>query len=174
MERRRLLGLALLAAALNYPAPLDLRANPIKATRELVIKTLTEDQKNSKVADSGQLGLKGNRIPYVAKLNASASVQYSHPVSAQATGMLRLNYTYTGTSHTQFRPDYINNDQIGGFGQLNLRTGVEVSDWEAYLFVNNVFDTIGIYDTTSNRPYVDARVLTQAPREVGINLRKSF
>ena len=34
--------LALLAAALNYPAPLDLRANPIKATRELVIRTLTE------------------------------------------------------------------------------------------------------------------------------------
>lgn len=34
--------LGLLAAALNYPAPLDLRANPIKATRELVIKTLVE------------------------------------------------------------------------------------------------------------------------------------
>src|SRR6202166_3211586 len=29
-------------AALNYPAPLDLRANPIKATRDQVIKTLTE------------------------------------------------------------------------------------------------------------------------------------
>src|SRR5580698_1495279 len=32
--------LALLAAALNYPAPLDLRSNPIKATRGDVIKTL--------------------------------------------------------------------------------------------------------------------------------------
>jgi outer membrane receptor protein involved in Fe transport len=135
---------------------------------------LTEDQKNSRVADSAQLGLSGNRIPYVAKLNASASVQYSHPLSAQATGLLRLNYTYTGSSYTQFRPDYINNDRIGGFSQLNLRAGAEVSDWEAYLFVNNVFDAIGVYDVNSNRPYVNAKALTQAPREVGINLRRSF
>jgi 16S rRNA (cytosine967-C5)-methyltransferase len=34
--------LALLAAALNHPAPLDIRANPIKASREQVIAALAE------------------------------------------------------------------------------------------------------------------------------------
>jgi 16S rRNA (cytosine967-C5)-methyltransferase len=34
--------LAQLAAALNYPAPLDLRVNPIKASREIALKALTE------------------------------------------------------------------------------------------------------------------------------------
>src|SRR5206468_3770047 len=34
--------LAKLAAALNYPAPLDLRSNPIKASREVVLKALLD------------------------------------------------------------------------------------------------------------------------------------
>lgn len=34
--------LAQLAAALNYPAPLDLRSNPMKADRKAVLKSLTE------------------------------------------------------------------------------------------------------------------------------------
>ncbi|KND54335.1 tRNA and rRNA cytosine-C5-methylase [Candidatus Paraburkholderia kirkii] len=34
--------LAQLAAVLNYPAPLDLRSNPLKASREVVLKALTD------------------------------------------------------------------------------------------------------------------------------------
>ena len=135
---------------------------------------LTEDQKNAKVADAAQLGLKGNRIPFVAKLNGAVNVQYYRPISVDAMGMIRLNYTYTGKAHTNFRPDYINNDEMGGFSQVNLRVGVDVNDWGAYLYANNIFSSVGVYEANSNRPYVDDRVLTQAPREIGFNFHKKF
>jgi len=135
---------------------------------------LTEDQRNDKVADSAQLGLKGNPIPFVAKLNGALNVQYRQPITGNVMGLMRVNYSYTGSSKTQFRPDYINNDDIGGFSQVNLRGGVEVDDWGIYLFANNLLGSIGVYGADTNDPYVITRVSTQAPREVGINFRKSF
>jgi outer membrane receptor protein involved in Fe transport len=135
---------------------------------------LTEDQLNSRIADSLQLGLKGNPIPFVAKLNGAMNVQYRHALVGDAMGLVRVNYSYTGKSHTQFRHDYNNDDEIGGFSQVNLRAGVEVNSWAAYLFVNNVLDSVGVFEANSNVPYVENRVLTQTPREIGLNIRKTF
>jgi hypothetical protein len=101
-------------------------------------------------------------------------VQYRHALVGDAMGLLRVNYSYTGKSHTQFRHDYNNDDEIGGFSQVNLRAGVEVNSWAAYLFVNNVLDSVGVFEANSNVPYVENRVLTQTPREIGLNIRKTF
>ncbi len=94
--------------------------------------------------------------------------------------MVRINYSYTGKSMTQLRPfpADLQTNEIGGFSQVNLRLGVERNGWTTYLFVNNVLDSVGIIDAATNRTatatYTDNRVVSQTPREIGLNIRKAF
>jgi outer membrane receptor protein involved in Fe transport len=141
---------------------------------------LTEDQRIPDVPSTTTQGLAGDRLPYVPKLNASFSIDYQRALSGEMTGLARINYSYTGTSMTQLRPfpSDLQTNEIGGFSQVNLRLGVERSGWTAYLFVNNLLDSVGVIDAATNRTatatYTDNRVVTQTPREIGLNVRKMF
>lgn len=135
---------------------------------------LTEDQKNDDIADSLQLGLDGNEIPNVSEFNGAVSIQYNRPLTAMADGMIRVNYSYTGTSHTDFRPENPDYEKQGGFSVVNLRTGIDVQGWGFYLFISNLLDGDGVYSRTTSGTYTVDRVSTLVPRTIGFNLRHTF
>lgn len=141
---------------------------------------LTEDQRIANVPSTTTQGRSGDRLPYVPKLNASFSIDYQHMLSGDMLGMVRINYSYTGTSMTQLRPfpDDLQTNEVGGFSQVNLRFGVERNDWTTYLFINNALDSVGVIDAATNRTaaatYTQRRVVSQTPREIGLNIRKAF
>ncbi len=56
-----------LAAALNRPAPLDLRVNPLKATREAVLKQLAEDHIAAEACRFSPLGIRLEEKPALSK-----------------------------------------------------------------------------------------------------------
>lgn len=62
--------LAQLAAALNYPAPLDLRANPIKANRDELIRSLSESGIEGGETPFAPFGVRVTGKPALAKLDA--------------------------------------------------------------------------------------------------------
>ncbi|WP_084688207.1 RsmB/NOP family class I SAM-dependent RNA methyltransferase [Paraburkholderia oxyphila] len=62
--------LAQLAAALNYPAPLDLRANPIKANREELLRALGESGIEAGETPFAPFGVRVTGKPALAKLDA--------------------------------------------------------------------------------------------------------
>ena len=141
---------------------------------------LTQDQRIPDVPSTTTQGLAGDRLPYVPKLNASFSADYQIPLSGDMTGLARINYSYTGKSMTQLRPfpADLQTNEIGGFSQVNVRLGIERNGWTAYLFVNNLLDSVGVIDAATNRTataiYTDNRVVSQTPREIGLNIRKAF
>jgi len=62
--------LARLAAALNYPAPLDLRANPIKASRDDVLGVLSKVGIEAGATPYAPFGIRVNGKPPLTKLDA--------------------------------------------------------------------------------------------------------
>jgi iron complex outermembrane recepter protein len=151
---------------------------------------LTSNQAADGVAPTNTQGHSGDHLPYVAKVNGAFDVDYKYPIG-EAMAVFRINYAYTGSSRTSLRPASADPQgvNIGGYGQLNLRVGAEKDDWTAYLFVNNVLNRIGILDGTTNavynqgtattsavvtQYYTDNRIQTTAPREIGINVRRTF
>ena len=87
-------------------------------------------------------------------------------------------------------------DDVGGYGLLNLFGGLRASDgsWELNVFARNVFNTIRnsrltspqatsfqelqppTFRTAAGRTFTGtySQVVTNLPREVGINLRFAF
>lgn len=153
---------------------------------------LTEDQTSDGVAALNTQGRKGDRLPYVPKLNASANVDYKHAIGDSIL-MFRINYAYTGEAKTGLRDQWWDpqTEMVGDYSTVNLRIGAEnANGWSAYLFVNNVLDSDGVMASSTNvRSYTQGtdaapanvtqyftknRVSTQTPREVGVQIRKSF
>jgi len=134
---------------------------------------LTQDQTNSNILITGSTGLAGDEFPNVPKVSGSASAEYTWPITGSLNGLARIDYSYAGKSASQFRPTYVYYETQGDFSNVNLRGGVEGEDWGAFLFVNNVFNEVGLATVTSSLNNKRS-VTSLSPRTVGVTLRKRF
>lgn len=136
---------------------------------------LTEDQANANILVDGSTGKKGDTIPNVPDVTASASASYTWPLSVGngLNGLVRADAAYTGEMTSSFRPTYVYFDKFGSFATLNLRTGVEGDSWGVYAFVNNVTGATGIMNKNSNVGYQDL-LYSLSPRTLGVNARRKF
>jgi outer membrane receptor protein involved in Fe transport len=86
---------------------------------------------------------KGDPLQDVPHWNASGSAEYTVPLWSGYSGFGRLDMSYTSQSHALFdktSPFYIRK----GYTLTNLKFGVDSSaNWEAVLFLDNVFNVIG-------------------------------
>ena len=141
---------------------------------------------------------KGNRLPSVPKVQASAAITYGMPI-----GISRLSLTgsfqYVGSRYTQIDDltPGIDTVHVGRMGQyvggqsptqtfvfdpllaayslFNLRAGLSRGGWEAAFFVNNVTDERAFLALDRERG-LNARVgyLTNQPRTFGLSLRFDY
>nr|WP_279347135.1 TonB-dependent receptor [Govania unica] len=118
-------------------------------------------------------GLKGDAIPNVPECSASLSLQYLRPVKQELVAFLRGDITYIGPSHTEFRPTDSHYDRQGDFMLVNLRGGFESSDWDAYLYVNNVFDSLAPFTVISSE-FVRQAVTSAPPRTIGLSVTRRW
>ncbi|MBS0285707.1 MAG: TonB-dependent receptor, partial [Proteobacteria bacterium] len=149
---------------------LNLNANATYMTAKL-----TEDVLPANLATASS-GLKGNRIPYVPKFTMGGSAQYTWPLTDSFDGVIRADYSHSGGYYSDFRPTYVYTRYIDGYDLVNARVGIErTGDWGAYIFVNNLFDSVAITRASSSAIGVGLTSVTSArPRTIGLNLRKSF
>jgi len=135
---------------------------------------LTEDQVNSNVLGPG---VKGDEIPYVPRLTAGISAQYTIPLTPMFSGMARIDESYIGESHSEFNDSDGFDTELPAYSLTNVRLGIEGprKDWGAYLYANNVFSKVAItYSTASAISLGQNQVTSARPRTIGLNFRKSF
>jgi outer membrane receptor protein involved in Fe transport len=158
---------------------LELMAVPIERLHVsvgagLVHAVLTQDQAGSTLIATGTTGITGDRIPNVPHATGSVEVSYRYPLTSTFNGMALLNYSYTGKSTTDLRPDYPYNEKQGDFGLANARVGVEAHDMGVYLFVNNLFDTAANQSANTLPGAWERRIVGPPPLTFGVNVRKEF
>ncbi|GGE78608.1 TonB-dependent receptor [Sphingomonas prati] len=118
-------------------------------------------------------GLEGDKLTYVPRMTASAGAEYRWPLFGNFEGYARTDYTYTGKMNTELRPTNAFYREVGKFSIVNARVGMETGDFGVFLFVNNVFDELGI-NRVSSATGVSDTFVSARPRTVGLNMRKSF
>ncbi len=118
----------------------------------------------------------GQSLTGVPKWSGSVSGQYTIPIGDR-TGFLRAQWQYTGarTSFNNVAPPI--GRALPSYTVLNLRTGARQGPWELTLFVENVFDKLGVIGDLipegaelAGRP----RLFVVRPRTVGLQLQRKF
>jgi outer membrane receptor protein involved in Fe transport len=131
---------------------------------------LTADQVSSEATAPGK---KGDILPLIPRMTASAGAEYDWDAFAGLKGLLRVDYTYTGKMTTQLRPTNVNYRTLGMFSIVNARFGFQNDGFGIFLYANNVFNEVGLTTISSAAGTPDYDVSTR-PRTIGINMRKSF
>lgn len=135
---------------------------------------LSEDQVSDLVVAAGR---RGDRIPNVPKITASASIDYKRPVSNTLTGVARVDASHVGSLYSTLSPTDIYRRKVPAYELVNLRFGIEGtdSDWGVYLFANNVFDDVAINQLSSSANSGGlTNAISASPRTYGINLMRRF
>lgn len=132
--------------------------------------TLQTDQRSGTIEAPG---LKGDRLPYEPYFTGAIGAEYLMPLTDDLNLLARADYTYTGRSYSEFRPTSIYYEKMGNFSNVNLRLGVQNDAWGAFLFVNNLFDTLGRIKVSSG-VLSEQSTLSSPPRTVGVNIRRNF
>jgi iron complex outermembrane receptor protein len=149
-----------------YPIP----GLSLTGTLSTIAARLTADQVSDIASASGK---SGDRLTYIPDRTMSGSAEYTWPVFGELNALVRADYTYTGKMTTEFRPTNVNYRRVGRYNQVNLRAGLQGTGWTAYVFANNVFDTVGITRISASTSAPDYNV-SIAPRTIGVNLTKDF
>ena len=121
----------------------------------------------------------GDRLSNVPDWQFHVSAAYRFPVFGNYEGMFRAGWNYVSSSNTQLtdilqdgsrNPSFHRN---GSYDLANIRAGVSGNNWDAALFVNNLFDN----DDTMAARLVDnepIRTVIPRPRTIGVQLSYSF
>ncbi len=135
---------------------------------------LSEDQVSDFVVATGR---RGDRIPNVPRISASASLDYKRPVSDTLTATARVDASHVGSFYSTLSPTDIYRRKIPAYELVNLRFGIEGvdSDWGVYLFANNLLNDTAINQMSANANTGGiTNAVSIAPRTYGLNLMRRF
>ena len=132
---------------------------------------LTEDQPVLEVETP--VGKDGDPIPFVPEWTGSISLQYDFSLGGAWAGYLRGDYSYTGSSQTQFNRDGEFFNEQDSYDLFDLRLGVESDAWRFTVYIENAFDERAELTIVENRA-VPLSIFTNRPRTVGISARRMF
>lgn len=151
----------------------------LQASGSYIEAKLTEDQRPVNNITINGAGLKGDYVPNTPKVTFQASSQYTFPVSDGISMMARADTNYVSSSWNLYRRTNAFQQKLPGYATVGLRTGFEKDDgdWGVYLFVNNLFDKVGL-STKGNGALFGGgnavRTVSIAPRTIGMDFRKKF
>jgi len=129
-------------------------------------------------ANSGAVGVSGDRLPYAARFSGNISIEESMPVGQGLTATFGAVGSYIGSRATDFaftggaprEPD------LPGYTKLDLHADLRWGLWTAGLFANNLTDQRGVlyvynryYTTPNNEGAMFIR-----PRTLGLSLTRNF
>jgi iron complex outermembrane recepter protein len=123
-----------------------------------------------------------HRLPDVAPVTGTASLNYSRPLGGSCTVTARLENSYTGPRYSIFFSDPYEftgtYKQLPSYDLINLRAEIKYRDkWSATAFVNNVTNKHAQLESmfTENEPQPSfTRIETNQPLTAGIDLSWSL
>ena len=126
--------------------------------------------------DTPSVGSKGDNLPGSADFNISVGLEYRFTL-AEYPGFARVDYSYLSEYFSSTAEDKIDPtiQGSGDFGQLNLKTGLTINDFDVDIFVNNATNEDGFTWVESVLPaFGTARGYQIRPRTVGLNIAYRF
>jgi outer membrane receptor protein involved in Fe transport len=135
---------------------------------------LSEDQISEVVVATGR---KGDRLAFVPKWNASGSAEYTWGLTDTFDGVARVDAAYVGSSYSTLSKVDAFRRKVDSYELVNARVGLQAvdSDWNVFLFVNNVFNAAAVNSrSSSSNTGGKTTVFSAPPRTVGISLLKRF
>ncbi len=133
-------------------------------------------------ANSGAVGVSGDRLPYAARFSGNISIEESMPVGHGLTATFGAVGSYIGSRATDFaftggftgaaprEPD------LSGYTKLDLHADLRWGLWAAGLFADNLTDQRGVlyvYNRRYTTPNVEGAMFIR-PRTLGLSLTRSF
>ncbi|GAO38912.1 putative TonB-dependent receptor [Sphingomonas changbaiensis NBRC 104936] len=135
---------------------------------------LSEDQVSEVVVATGR---KGDRLAFVPRWNASGSAEYTWGISDTLDGIIRADAAYVGSSYSTLSQLDVYRRKVDAYELVNARIGLQAADsgWNAFLFVNNVFNAAAVNSrSSSSNTGGKTTVFSAPPRTFGISLLKRF
>jgi outer membrane receptor protein involved in Fe transport len=123
------------------------------------------------------VGTRGDRLPYVPRLAASAFVEYGRDMPGLGHAYVRGDIQYVGTAYTGFGS--VGNFSFGDYTLVNLKLGIDHDAWRGSIFARNLFDERArllagtYYDGVVSAPGID-EITVARPRTIGVELSRSF
>lgn len=119
---------------------------------------------------------KGDRVPGVPQYQLSAGMRYAFGVFSEQDSYMRLDYSYTSESDTQFDTSAANNREYGDYHMLDVRVGMRIPDApvELVFFISNALDDDGKVQASPESISAPERFITIRPRTIGLTLRAEF
>jgi outer membrane receptor protein involved in Fe transport len=129
------------------------------------------------IPNNPNLGVDGDRLPKVPKVQLNAALTYTTAVAGDAELAFRGDVSHRSSSNTQFSAaeggTNVFNVPLDAYSLVNLRATFTKQQWVASLFAKNVFDKRAQVDAISSVQDPLARI-TVRPRTIGVSLRYSF
>jgi len=122
-------------------------------------------------------GTVGSELPFAPKVTGSAFVQYSHPMGTLGTGVARFDYEYVGRQAVQLITPTLPLDRYykDAYRTGRIQAGLESDRWDAYLYVDNLWDERGVVQKNEYPPlYSDVTLAVIRPRTVGLRVGFNF
>jgi len=138
------------------------------ANLALTDAVLTSDQAS---ADGAGLGSAGDRLPAVPTLAAGGWLERRIDLPAGEAVVLRGDLSYTGRSHSTFKPGVGSDTALGDFWLLKLRATFRADDWSLEAFIDNVTDTHAAEFATAGR---QPAIYAPRPRRFGVTVSYAF
>jgi outer membrane receptor protein involved in Fe transport len=135
---------------------------------------LSEDQVSEVVVATGR---KGDRLAFVPQWNASGSAEYTWGLTDTFDGVARVDAAYVGSSFSTLSKVDAFRRKVDSYELVNARIGLQAvnSDWNVFLFVNNVFNAAAVNSrSSSSNTGGKTTVFSAPPRTFGISLLKRF
>jgi outer membrane receptor protein involved in Fe transport len=133
---------------------------------------LTDGATPGMFAANPTLGLTGQDIPNVPKLQLDLGLNYTRPVYNQWAGTLAADLVYRDAENSYFQSN-IYNVPLAPYTLVNLRAGISEGPWTVTAFVRNLTDKIAEVSAINSIQDKDS-LLTVRPRTVGLTVTRKF
>ncbi len=154
--RARLAGALELGASLSY---VDAR--------------LSADQSNGAITANGR---RGDRVPFVPKVNASLELAYGWAITPALDAKARADVAYVGERFSEFRPANTFNRRLPAYTLVNVHLDLEArGGWGGAIYVENLFDEVALTSVLANGVTTGHSWATSArPRTIGVSVKRAF
>jgi len=180
-------------SATAYGAEIELKVKPVSSVLiDLAAGYTHATLDNNDGAEAGVVGATaGANIPGVPAYNIALTSTYSYDITDKYFGFLRGAVRWTGASNGGFseipngligtvtppnsEPGVPNPDfQRPAYHSIDVSTGVSWNEWEATLFVKNLFNEDMVIQHPIEQAVSAGEVYRMEPRTIGVSLSAKF
>ena len=153
-------------------AEIEFTARPMAGLRLGLNVASVDARIDEDVPNAAGGAVKGNRIPFSPRLQASVSAAHEHELSGALWAVVSANYAHRGATYSE--PSNDSRLKNAAYNNLYLKAGVHGKTWGAKLYLSNATNSSASHQKTAAP--AGGIVLTNyvQPRTLGVEVNATF